>query len=213
MTVHIHLGYSIYKRCIFCFLGTQVWFYEQTRFEKMRTSTGTVPRYLDWFEGLSSKVKRPVFQNKLISLHRSDVRKEPVEPFKCQKPFLKKGFIAVDYLDYVCNIQKLQGIFNTKLYDMLFNFTPILMKFGVVPCQFLRDQFEELNPKVVYLVWSFPKLEDIDPVEMDRILRDVDQAELQYSARKEAAEKKMLDKCKCYMICYIFLQFCNASFM
>jgi hypothetical protein len=162
----------------------------------MRTSTGTVPRYLDWFEGLSSRVKRHVFERKLISIHASDVRKKPVKPFKCQKPFLKKGFIPMDYLDYICNPQKLQGIVNTELYDMLVNFTPILMKFGVIPCQFLREQFQELNPKVVYLVTSFPELEDIDPKVLDRMLRDIDEAVLKHSAKKDAAEKRMLlDKC------------------
>lgn len=183
-----------------------MWFYEQTSFEKMRTSTGRIPRYLDWYEGLSSKVKRPHFERQLFHISQANIKEDPVPYFVAEEQLREKGFIAANFLEYVCDAQKLQSVLNTPTYDMLAEFTPVLMKFGVVPCSFLKDQFRDLNPKIVYVVPSFPKLDDIEPEIMEKIIQESDEIVLKYSAKKLAEKKMFDDQCKFYFMYCLYLQ-------
>ena len=62
---------------------------------------------------------------------------------------------------------------------------PIYMKFGVVPCSYLKDQIANIS-SYVYLEQALPTLDDIPQDVMGRIIEEVDQIELQYTAKKKS---------------------------
>lgn len=156
----------------------------------MRSFTEKIPRYLDWFQGLSQKTQRGTFKSIWYTLKKASIKDVELAPWNGEKCVMERGFIAMNWLDYVRHPTKLQRCDDIDIIDMLVAFTPVLMKFGVVPCNFLKSKVGDLDPQVVYVESKFPQLEEIEPEVMQKIIEEADQLLFNYSARKLASQKK-----------------------
>ena len=166
-------------------------------FKDVRSFTGHIPRYLNWMKGLTRKYFRSTFERDLVNCKLSQVLTAPLELLEYEQPLKDDGFIAAQYLLVICNEQKLQRFNCKNLFHMLLEFTPVFIKFGVSPCQFLKDQVGELDQEVVYVEDNLPTLEDIPQHIMEKIIKEVEQIELQFSARKARLQQTR----KFYKLC------------
>lgn len=109
-----------------------------------------------------------------------------------------EGFKAGQYLELLGDEDNLRKYRNQPLSKFMLEMSPIYMKFGFVPCSYLKDQIADIS-SYVYLERALPTLDDIPQDVMDRIIEEVDQIELQFTARKK---KQLIKTRKIYIACF-----------